>query len=567
MTNQNVTLFPKLSHNISSNWTKAYYPVDLINNVSLSQSFFKLFGIIKESQKDENRILLMQFKVANTTTNTYRNISNVQTIKIKNYPTLLDFYTQEWVNKGEEYLDSPWNMIIFSYKILPKGTVLKNQKESFISKKVLDDDKVSYFPIGGYTLPNTADYRSWGKILIETKDFLIVESPRVAVNFMVKFLTDNKVEVEARSRRDQSKIFYTFIDKILTQIEGSKLVGSSFESSSNSFIRSLNNTEFTYINNEVMFKQRIFTKTPMLKPLLRSPYFNLEFLTMDIETRVINNIMTPYCINMYRQDDVFLPSFYLTDYNSPEEMVKAAVSYLMKRKYSGYRVYLHNFSNFDSTFLLNALNSLGKIKPTIKDGKIMDVKLSFNSKDYIFFRDSYLLLPCSLRKLAIGFNIENKGIFPYRFVNKPNMPLLYSGPVPGYEYFDKITKTEYKAYCESFKGIHWNLRRETIEYCIQDCRVLFQIIDIFSRRIFFTFGVNMHNYPTLPSLAFAIFRSNFLSKITNGIPLITGKIYKYIKQSYTGGAVDVYKPHGKDAKSYEEFEKHNHFERIAVILA
>ena len=76
--------------------------------------------------------------------------------------------------------------------------------------------------------------------------------------------------------------------------------------------------------------------------------------------------------------------FYLTDYISIDEMVKASIKYLMHRKYSGYRVYLHNFANFDSTFLLNALNSLGKIKPTIKNGKVIDVKLSFNNKDYIF---------------------------------------------------------------------------------------------------------------------------------------------------------------------------------------
>jgi len=95
------------------------------------------------------------------------------------------------------------------------------------------------------------------------------------------------------------------------------------------------------------------------------------------------------------------------------------------------------------------------------------------------------------------------------------------------------------------------LRRETDKYCEQDCRVLYQIINIFSRRIFEQFKINIHNYPTLPSLAFAIFRSNFLDKVKNGIPLITGEIYNYIKKSYTGGAVDVYKPHGNDVKAYD----------------
>jgi DNA polymerase type B, organellar and viral len=551
MTNQNVSLFPKSSHNISSKWTDAYYPVSgLITNLEISKSFLKLINIIKESQKDDNRILLVQFKVGNTTNNTFRNITNIQNLKLKNYKELLKFLIEEWNKKDDEYSTLTWDIILFSYKFLPKGSTLKNQKESFTSKKTLDEDKVLYIPIGGYKLPNTADYRTWGDFITESKDLIIIQSPVLEVNYFIKPISLTETKVEARSRRDQSKIFYTFIDKILTQTELAKLIRQTELSvSSNSFVRTLNNTVFTYINGEVMFKQRTYTQSPILKSILKSPRLNENFLTMDLETRTINNIMTPICISIYGAKESF--SVLLTNYNSVDEMIKTSLTYLMHRKYSGYRVYLHNFSNFDSTFLINALSDLGTLKPIIKDGKVMDIKFNFNKKDYIYFRDSYLLLPASLRALAIAFNVENKGIFPYRFVNKPDMSLGYSGPVPGYEYFDKITKTEYKSYCETFKGIHWNLRKELIKYCEQDCRVLYQIIDIFYKKIFEQFRVDIHNYPTLPSLAFAIFRSNFLDKVINGIPLITGEIYKYIKASYTGGAVDVYKPHGKDVKAYD----------------
>jgi len=40
-------------------------------------------------------------------------------------------------------------------------------------------------------------------------------------------------------------------------------------------------------------------------------------------------------------------------------------------------------------------------------------------------------------------------------------------------------------------------------------------------------------YPTLPSLAFGIFRSHYIKK--NKIPKIGGQIYTDIKQGYTGG--------------------------------
>jgi hypothetical protein len=58
--------------------------------------------------------------------------------------------------------------------------------------------------------------------------------------------------------------------------------------------------------------------------------------------------------------------------------------------------------------------------------------------------------------------------------------------------------------------------------------------------IFNLFSKNIHRYPTLPSLAFAIFRSNFMNE--ENIPQLSGKIAREIRQGYTGGAVDMYIP-------------------------
>jgi hypothetical protein len=58
--------------------------------------------------------------------------------------------------------------------------------------------------------------------------------------------------------------------------------------------------------------------------------------------------------------------------------------------------------------------------------------------------------------------------------------------------------------------------------------------------IFSLFGKNIHHYPTLPSLAFAIFRSNFMDE--ENIPQLSGKIANDIRSGYTGGAVDMYIP-------------------------
>lgn len=50
----------------------------------------------------------------------------------------------------------------------------------------------------------------------------------------------------------------------------------------------------------------------------------------------------------------------------------------------------------------------------MRDGRIIDLKLSTDNFA-IYFIDYYLLLPSLLNKLAINFNVENKGILPYKF--------------------------------------------------------------------------------------------------------------------------------------------------------
>ena len=81
-------------------------------------------------------------------------------------------------------------------------------------------------------------------------------------------------------------------------------------------------------------------------------------------------------------------------------------------------------------------------------------------------------------------------------------------------------------------------------------KTLYQIIEKFSTKIYELFRLDVHKYPTLPSLSFAIYRSEFLES-SYQIPLITGEIYKDLKIGYTGGSVDVYKPHGENVYGYD----------------
>ena len=146
-----------------------------------------------------------------------------------------------------------------------------------------------------------------------------------------------------------------------------------------------------------------------------------------------------------------------------------------------------------------------------------------------------------------------KGIFPYSFASQ--VPLDYVGELPTFNSFpvDNLTSKEYSDYVGSFSpSCSWSLRDETIKYCIQDCIVLYQVLAKFNTLIFNRFKVHIKKYPTLPSLAFGIFRVNYLGEAK--IPKITGNIYNFIRKSYTGGAVDVYKVRpapGEVVKGYD----------------
>ena len=175
-------------------------------------------------------------------------------------------------------------------------------------------------------------------------------------------------------------------------------------------------------------------------------------------------------------------------------MLLAAIKLIFTKKgdvyiYDDYIVYAHNFSKFDSIFLLKLLSiysdrnkyTLDLIK---RDSDIIEVTVSKPKSFKIRFRDSLLLLKGSLKALGKSYTNDKKGIFPYLFVNNSVNPLDYVGDVPAFKYFSNITINEYKLYCKSYRGKVWSLKDETIEYCLQDCIVLHRVLERFSYEIF-----------------------------------------------------------------------------------
>ena len=206
--------------------------------------------------------------------------------------------------------------------------------------------------------------------------------------------------------------------------------------------------------------------------------------------------------------------------------------HLLTRKYRGYEVYAHNLSRFDIVFLFKDLAKLNKegyhIRVMKRDDKFISIKITdYQGNIDITIKDSYLLLPSSLKKLSEQFNtFTSKGIEP-----------VYTGNSKSPYYM--ADTSHYNKEIEFIQDLdEWKKKIE--EYCEADCRSLYEVLINFRDLVYDKWMINIDSYPTTPSLAFAIFRTLYLKKDT--IPLTHGKVAQFLRESYTGGSTEMYKP-------------------------
>lgn len=501
----------------------------LLSN-NLINNYLDLFWKDVMLNLDENQYVLIQFKVVNVNKEV-KSISYIQRVNKNEFLTLYNIFIEFWDIKSEYYHLMEVIEVIFKYQILNQLTDnIKRSKliEHINTEKSTNDNP--YFSFQGINLINNMDYIQWGEShsyidSIGNKKIIVFKPYTQSEYHITKYESYNEIEII-----NNNKSILKFKDSITTNL--------------NSFKREFKNQIIWYENGKIVLKL-IKRKSKFISSIKPSLYLSEKFITMDIETRNIDGDMQAYCVSLYDGD--YVSSFYLTEFKSPSELLERAILSIMKRKYNGYKVYLHNFSKFDGVFLLKILCKLSdNVKPIINDNNFIKITFKF-SNYYLHFRDSYLLLPSSLKKLAKGFNVEDKGIFPYLFVNNKIIDLNYKGAVPS---FDKFIDLDYSKYLNYKKEIKiWDLKKECINYCNNDVIILHKIINIFSNFIFENIRLDVLKYPTLSSLAFAIYRRKFIEKYK--IPIINGQMFSDIKDGYTGGSVEVFKPYGENIYNYD----------------
>lgn len=532
------------------------------------------FFVFYRNEYPEHKYFAIIFKIM-FRNGAVRSCSTTQIAHVEDFNRLLsifsiiflleDLYDKVSDDERELLLDDgiPSGKIIFDFKtmISIKGTKYEDLIPLKEKNKKMKEDKgyTKTLNYKGFKIPTHMDLTLWSNITF-SEDFKnahaiyrgeSVDKQEYIIDFMFHLNEDNYY----CTVMNKGNVLFTFIDTLKD-----RHILSNFER-----VITENKMKKTYFysDGELLFYQED-RKATFIENIPKSFKTQPKILTLDLETRDIGGVKVPICMSIY--DGKKATSFLFKDSNKWEEEMLKGIKTIMTRKYDGYKIYVHNLSYFDSIFMLDTLSKLGEIKPLMRDNRFIKINFIFyavsekgnkntNRKYRLVFYDSYLLLPASLSKLSESFNIKNrKSIFPFDFVNRKDFDFNYNSHVPEYKYFpgsstESFTIKNYNEYCGLRPDLSWNFEKELSSYCEIDTIALHQIILKFHGEIYHTFKIDITKYPTLPSIAFGIYRSNFIPK--DKIPKILGKLHYTIKESYYGGITEIYRPYGKNIHSFD----------------
>lgn len=202
-----------------------------------------------------------------------------------------------------------------------------------------------------------------------------------------------------------------------------------------------------------------------------------------------------------------------------------------------------------------------KIKPIIKDNNLINIRFYYGKNNIykLYFRDFWLILPSSLKKLGKNFNTNiKKNYFPYCFINSINILLNCIVNLFTIDHFDttflknnnnndndnNFTIDNCNKYCKEFETKKWDLKNKLIKYCKIDIISLWQIIKKFQKNIFIKFEINILSTPILFFLVLTIYKLYYFKD--SKILIITNYLYNNLKKSYSDSNIDLYKSHSKN---------------------
>lgn len=511
-----------------------------------------------------------------------RSCSSVQVSNLRDFNQILEIFSHifllenfadvvsEQDNNSFDDYGNPKGNIIFGFKPMKNYVGTKYEKMYHPStdlniKKIFQEGKDynNYMKYEGFKIPATMNLQEWPNIIFfddnqNARSYIVFKDKNgknVKMYYTINIQKTYHYVNLWKERLFKNPIFsfkdYMIDSKNLTNFKRTI------------FVKGDEKETYHFNNGEVVLFMKMKENVKFIPKLeLPKPIKNfdslIKILTLDIETKDFGNNKIPVCMSIY--DGSKTKNFIFKDHNSWMDEMAKALKTIFIREYDSYNVYVHNLSYFDMIFIIDSLSILGKVKPLMRDDRVLKLDIAFETgkrkkKCHIKFLDSFLLLPSSLKDLSKSFNIQHKkSIFPLLFLNEEHVSLDYIGTVPEYKYFpgsytDKFIMNEYNEYCRLYKNKEWNLKKELISYCEIDTIALYEIVVKFRSKIYSMFKLDITKYTTIPSFAFANYRTNYMPADT--IPRILGKIHYTLKQALTGGISDVYKGIGWNVNSYD----------------
>ena len=140
------------------------------------------------------------------------------------------------------------------------------------------------------------------------------------------------------------------------------------------------------------------------------------------------------------------------------------------------QVYFHNFRGFDGMFIIKQLYDMNiKVSKVLMTGQ----KILYFECNRLKFKDSmsFLNMPLESFTKTFGLTELKKGYFPHSFNRKENQN--YEGLIPDLKYYEtNCMNTKKKEAVEKWhgeevlKGESWNFKKELLEYCESDVKLL-----------------------------------------------------------------------------------------------
>jgi len=302
-------------------WTNKLYTFDniIIFNKEVLKKFINKFWKenIETIDRTEDYHIILIAKIRRDN-GQIASIGNLLRLNLNDKNYLLDHLLFIIDLKIGGYKDVPINGIIFSFGI----------RSGLAPIKGIDTD-VKYQYYQHFKFPITMDPLKYGKLISKFDN-----------KYIIQLINQNLAIIDIEDKFNKIQLFkegelkYEWIDRYIDE---------------SSFIRDIGQKTFTFVNEELkLLTIKKSSKFIKKSKLAKKP--NNNFITMDLETRLIDNIHTPYLISIY--DGFIEKSFFIDDFTNTEFMIIAAMKYISIRKYKNSQIYLHNLAKFDNIFFI-----------------------------------------------------------------------------------------------------------------------------------------------------------------------------------------------------------------------